>query len=105
MSKTAKSNKLSKEQVLHLAKLVRLELTDEEIEALSTQLGETLDYIKNLEELDTKNIKETAHSGDAINVTFQDGDSPDRTFTQEEALKNAPKKDKGFFVVSKILNK
>ncbi|WKZ31559.1 MAG: Asp-tRNA(Asn)/Glu-tRNA(Gln) amidotransferase subunit GatC [Candidatus Dojkabacteria bacterium] len=107
-SKAKKENDkkiLTKEEVLHLAHLVRLELTDEEVEKLQVQLSETIDFIDNLNELDTSNVKETSHAVSVQNVTFEDGAAPDRTFTQEEALKNAPKKKNGFFVVSKILNK
>lgn len=96
---------LTREEVLHLAHLVRLELTEDEIKKLQTQLSETIDFIENLNELDTANVKETSHAVQVQNVTFDDGAEPDRTLTQDEALKNAPKKRDGFFAVSKILDK
>lgn len=96
---------LTKEEVLHLAKLVNLELSEGEVEKFRNQLGETIDYIKNLQELDTEGVEETSHTTDSKNITFSDGTKSERTFTQDEALKNARNKKDGFFVVDKILEK
>lgn len=96
---------LTREQVLHLAHLARLRLSEEEIVKLQAQLSETIDFIENLDELDTTGVKETSHSVDVKNVTFEDGAAPDRTFSQEDALRNAPKKKDGYIAVTKILDK
>ncbi len=100
-----KSSKLTKEEVLHLAKLVNLQLSEDEVDLFRAQLGETIDYIKNLEELDTKNVIETSHTTDSHNISFKDGESSTRTFSQDQATKNAKGKKDGYFVVSKILDK
>lgn len=97
--------KLSREQVLHLAKLVNLSLSDEEIERFQSQLGETIDYIQNLNELDTSKIVETSHAVNLKNVAFEDGASSPRTFTQSQALANAKNAKSGHFAVPKILDK
>jgi aspartyl-tRNA(Asn)/glutamyl-tRNA(Gln) amidotransferase subunit C len=94
---------LSKEDVLHLAKLSALKLTDEEVEKYREQIGETLDYVKNLEELDTKDVKETHHTVNVENFFFEDGEKSERTFSQEEATANSKSKKDGAFVVKRIL--
>jgi aspartyl-tRNA(Asn)/glutamyl-tRNA(Gln) amidotransferase subunit C len=99
MSKPA----LTKENIVHLAKLANLKLTDEEIEKFKDQLGETLHYVENLHELDTKNVTPTNHTTNSKNVVFEDGEKCTRQFTQEEALKNAPQKKGNFFYVKRIM--
>ena len=67
------SKNLSKDEVLHLAKLAGLTLSEEEIEKNAGQLAETIEYIKNLDELDTAKVKPTNSVVDLSNVTFEDG--------------------------------
>lgn len=110
--------KLSRQEVEHLAKLVGLQLNDQEIEQFSSQLAETISYIHNLDELDTSTVSETSHANSSVNVAFKDGTTSERTFLQSEALMNVRKlvkqkndsksespDDGGFFIVNKILNK
>lgn len=97
------SKKLSKEEVLHLAKLAGLQLSDGEIEKNSSQLAETIDYIKNLEELKTEGVKPTNSVVDLSNVTFEDGTENKRGFTQEEAVANGKNIRDNAFVVDKIM--
>lgn len=96
---------LTKEDVQHLAKLVNLSLTDGEIDQIGEQLSDTLKYVENLDELDTSSVSGMSHTVDSTNVTFSDGKESNRTFSQEDALKNAKKKKDGFFIVDKILDK
>lgn len=86
------SKKLSRDQILHLAKLSRLQLTDSEIEKYEKQMSETLDYVKNLDELDTSSVTETSQTTNLQNVTFEDG----------EKSKRIIKKD-GYFIAKKVL--
>jgi aspartyl-tRNA(Asn)/glutamyl-tRNA(Gln) amidotransferase subunit C len=95
--------KLSKEEVLHLAKLAGLSLSEEEIEKNSSQLAETIDYIKNLEELDTKNVQPTNSVVDLSSVTFEDGTENMRRLTQQEAVQNGKQVMDNAFVVDKIM--
>jgi aspartyl-tRNA(Asn)/glutamyl-tRNA(Gln) amidotransferase subunit C len=62
---------LSKDEILHLARLAKLELTEDEIEKYREQLGETIEYVKNLDELDTKNTPPTNSVVDLKNVTLK----------------------------------
>lgn len=97
------NTKLSKEEILHLAKLANLTLTEEEMEKYSKQLTETIAYAKNLEELDTTQVKPTATSAHLQNVYFEDGTKNTRGLTQEEAIKNAKEKKDKYFKVGRIM--
>ncbi len=94
---------LTKEDVLHIAKLANLHLDEKNIEKFRSQLSETLKYVENLDELDTKGVEPTSHSTNVTNVYFEDGVENTRQFTREEALKNGKKTKKGQFVVNRIL--
>lgn len=87
--------------VSHIAKLASLPVTDAEKKKLETQLSETLTYIKQLEEIDTKGIKPTSQVTNLENVTRSDVAVP--SLTQEESLSNAKATHNGFFKVSAIL--
>lgn len=99
MSKKA----LSKEEILHLSHLAKLHLTDEEIEKYRVQLGETIEYVKNLDELDTKDVAPTNSVVDLKNVTYEDGKESTQSLTREEALSNTKKSKDGEFVVERIM--
>ena len=70
MSDKKKTTQLTKEDILHLANLVRLELSENEIKDLQAQLCDTINYIKNLSELDTDSVKEIIHNTQAKNVSL-----------------------------------
>lgn len=92
---------ISKEQVRHVALLARLHLTDEEMDFLGTQLGQILEHIDKISEVDTSAVKPTAHAVEVSNVFRDDVTRP--SLTQEDALANAPKSEAGGFVVPKII--
>ncbi|MFH0772860.1 MAG: Asp-tRNA(Asn)/Glu-tRNA(Gln) amidotransferase subunit GatC [bacterium] len=96
-------NILSKEEVLHLAKLAGLTLSDIEIEKNSLQLGETIDYIKNLDELNTDGILPTNSVVDLSNVTFEDGTQNKRALSQKEATANGKNVHKNAFAVDRMM--
>lgn len=87
--------------VKHVAKLANLKLNEQEIEKFENQLSSILDYIKKLEEVDTNNIEPTSQVTGLENVTREDEAIP--SFSQEEALANAPQKENGFIKVKAIL--
>lgn len=64
--------KLSKEQVEHIAKLARLEFTEEEKVKFQDQLSSILDYVEKLDEVDTTSVKPMSHVLDLENVTRDD---------------------------------
>ena len=87
--------------VKHIAKLANLPLDEQEEKKLETQLTETLDYIKILQEVDTNNVQPTAHVTGLENITREDTASS--SLTQQEALSNTKKQHNGFFIVNAIL--
>lgn len=97
------TKKLSKEEVLHLAKLAGLTLTDAEIEKNAEQLTKTIDFMKNLDELDTKNVKPTNSVVDLSNVTFEDGEKNTRALSAKEAFSNGKNVKDNAFVVGRIM--
>ena len=94
---------LSKEEILHLAHLARLSLTEEEIVTYQAQFGETIDYIKNLDELDTKDVVPTNSVVDLKNITFEDGIKNSVGLSTKEALQNAKKVKGNEFIVERIM--
>lgn len=87
--------------VKKVAKLANLELKDEEIGKFEKQLSSVLDYVKKLEEVDTKDIEPTSQVTGLENVTREDKAYP--SLPQEEALANVPEKENGFVKVAAIL--
>ncbi len=93
--------KLSREEVLHIAELAKLGITEEETERFTEQLSEILDYFDMLSRLDTSAISPTAQAIDMRNVTRPDAVKP--SLSPEEALENAPQREGNFFRVEPIL--
>ena len=89
------------EQVRHIAHLARLELSSEEEEKFTRQLGRILSYVEKLKELDTANVSPTSHVLPLKNVFREDvlGFS----FSSKEALSNAPCRKDNWFKVPKIV--
>jgi aspartyl-tRNA(Asn)/glutamyl-tRNA(Gln) amidotransferase subunit C len=94
---------LTREEVLHIAKLAKLQLSEEEIQQYQEQLGRILEDFKKLEEVDTSNVEPMKHILDVHNV-FR-ADEPQPSVSPEEALKNAPKRRDDFFEVPKVVEK
>jgi aspartyl-tRNA(Asn)/glutamyl-tRNA(Gln) amidotransferase subunit C len=87
--------------VKYVAHLARLGLTEAEEQKLSAQLGQILGYIEKLNELDVSNVEPTAHAVPLVNITRRDVVRP--SLATEEALRNAPSKANGLFLVPKIV--
>jgi len=87
----------------HLANLSKLEFNGEEKTAIKKDLEKMLDFIGKLDEIDTSGVEPLLFMTDEVNVLRED-DAVD-SITQEEALKNAPKKDTDYFRVPKVLEK
>jgi len=89
------------EQVEHIARLARLQFSDAEKEMLSEELSQILQYMEKLNELDTEGVEPLSHPTELVNIMRPDKVQP--SFTPEEALKNAPSKQDGFFKVPKVI--
>ena len=92
---------LSREEVRHVALLARLALEEDQIEHVTKQLGEILDYIEKLNELDTDDVEPLSHPLPLSNV-FRD-DKPLGSLGREDSLKNAPRQRMGHFEVPRII--
>lgn len=92
---------LSRQEVDHVARLGRLNLTDEERATFTGQLNEILGYVEKLKELDVAEVEPTAHVVPLQNVLRPDLSRP--SFGREEMLANAPDRVEGFFKVPRIL--
>lgn len=88
---------ISRDDVEKVALLARLELTDAEVESLTTELAQIVGYVDQLAEVDTENIEPMAHAVEVHNVFADDVVRP--SLTREQALSNAPShNDKGYLV-------
>jgi aspartyl-tRNA(Asn)/glutamyl-tRNA(Gln) amidotransferase subunit C len=88
---------ISREEVLHVADLARLALTEEEIERLGDQLGAILEAVGKVSELDLSGIEPTSHPLELTNVWA--ADEPRPSLPLEDALANAPQREESFFRV------
>jgi aspartyl-tRNA(Asn)/glutamyl-tRNA(Gln) amidotransferase subunit C len=94
--------KLSREDVLKLARLSRLRLSDEEIERFRDELSEILEYVEQLDIVDTTGIEPTYQVSGLKNVTRKD-EVKDYGYRTEDLLKNAPDTQDGQFKVKRVL--
>ncbi len=94
---------LSKEDILHLAKLANLQITDAEVDKYLNQLEQTLDYVDNMSELDTSKVDAAASSSQLDNVFFTDGTTNSRGLSTAEVLANSKSKKGTAFKVTRIL--
>ena len=88
------------QDVEHVAKLARLDLTEEEKVKFSKQLGDVLKYVEQMNEVDTTNVEPLSHVVDFNNVMRDDEIHYD--CTKEQLMMNAPEEENGFFKVPKI---
>lgn len=93
--------KITKKEVLDTAELARLEIKDDELDKFINQLGNILEYIKDLNELDTTDVEPTSHVLELSSPLRED--EVVQIIDTEEALKNAPESENGFFVVPKVI--
>lgn len=90
---------IDREQVLHVAKLARLRLSEEEVARMSEELSSILEHVERINELDLDGVEPTSHVVDVENVLRPDEPRP--CLSRERALENAPDAtDEGFRVPS-----
>ena len=93
--------KLSREEVLHIARLARLGLTEAEVNKVSEQLSNILDNFQVLQRVDTSNIPPTTQSIALKNVVSNDEATP--SLSPDQVLANAPQREGDFFRVRAVL--
>jgi aspartyl-tRNA(Asn)/glutamyl-tRNA(Gln) amidotransferase subunit C len=92
--------KLSRKEVLHIARLARLGLVESELDKFQGQLSNILENFEVLQQVDTSNIPPTAQSVPLQNVLRDD--EVTASFPQSEILANAPQKEESYFRVRAV---
>ena len=93
--------KITKEQILHVAHLARLELDEAAIETFVGQIGTVLAYVDQLQAVDTQGVRPTSHAISLTNAFREDKERGH--LASEKALANAPEKEDGSFIVPKVV--
>jgi aspartyl-tRNA(Asn)/glutamyl-tRNA(Gln) amidotransferase subunit C len=94
---------IDKETVEKVANLARLELAEDEKEAMIKDMNKILDFMAKLNELDTTGIDPLVYMTNEVNVLRED--VVKQQITTEEGLKNAPKHTEDYFLVAKVIEK
>ena len=95
--------KITEEIIDHIAHLARLEFEGDKKIAIRQDLERTIAFMDKLQEVDTENVEPLVFMTNEINRLRED--IAKDTLTQEEVLKNAPKKDSDYFRIPKVLDK
>lgn len=98
-----KTKRLTEDDIKDLAKLANLRLSAEEIEIYSQQLSSILDYVAELQKIDTAKVEATASTTGLTNVIREDKAANAQSLLSLKDLKIAKKGEKKFFVVKRIL--
>ena len=93
--------KITKDDVVHVANLARLELSGEAIEKFAGQIGEILDHVDSLKRVDTLGVSATTHAISLTNA-FRDDDLSEPA-DRDLSMANAPESEDGSFVVPRII--
>ena len=93
--------KLTREEVLHIARLARLGLTEAEVSRLSEQLSNILEHFEVLQQVDTTGVPPTAQPNALQNVLKED--EVEASLSQQQVLANAPRREGDFFRVKAVL--
>ncbi len=88
---------IDRDQVLHVARLARLELTDEELERMASELSVILEHVERIGELDLDGVEPTSHVVDITNVLR--ADEPRPSWPRERTLAGAPDATEGAYRV------
>ena len=93
--------KITRKEVVHVARLGRLEMDENEMEKYTDQLNAILEYADRLNKLDTSDVEPTSHVLLMKNVFRQDQVEP--PLSREEVLAGAPEKEDGMFLVPRVI--
>jgi aspartyl-tRNA(Asn)/glutamyl-tRNA(Gln) amidotransferase subunit C len=94
--------KITKEEVLHVANLARLDVDKVLIDKFAGQIGTILEYVDTLKSVDTQGVTATSHAIFLTNAFREDNEK--QSIDCDSALSNAPEKENGNFVVPKVIN-
>jgi len=93
--------KITKQEVIHVANLARLDMDEASIEKFVGQIGTILEYVDKLNQVDTKGIKPTSHAIFLSNAFREDEEK--QHLERDLALANAPEQEDGSFIVPKVI--
>ncbi len=93
--------KITKEKVLHVANLARLDVDKVLIDKFARQIGTVLEYVDKLKAVDTRDVILTSHAISLTNAFREDDER--QSFDSDSALSNAPEKEDGNFIVPKVI--
>lgn len=92
---------ITREQILKIAKLGRLKLSDAEVENFTGQLGSILEFVEQLDRVDTTGVEPTCFMEPPHDPLRDDAEKP--SLSPEETLRNGPKVTNGFFSIPKVI--
>lgn len=93
--------KITRDEVMHVANLARLDMDEASIDKFAGQIGTILEYVDVLNRVDTQGVTPTSHAISLTNVFREDREQ--KTLERDKALANAPQKEDGNFVVPKVI--
>lgn len=93
--------KISAEEIKKIALLSRLEIKEDQMDAVGKQLNDILSYMDLMSQVDITDVQPTAHAVSLSNVMRDD--VPQKSISNEAALQNAPEPDDGYFKVPKVI--
>lgn len=93
---------LDRAQVIHIAALARIGISDDEIDEYAGQLSNIIDQFEVLNELNTEGVEPTGHAGE-LRAVMRD-DAPADSLSPEDTLSNAPRREGEFFRVNAVLD-
>jgi aspartyl-tRNA(Asn)/glutamyl-tRNA(Gln) amidotransferase subunit C len=93
--------KITKQEVLYVANLARLEIDESAVEKFAGQIGDILAYVDQLKQVDTAGVRPTSHALALTNAFREDLET--RHLPREDSLANAPQQDDGNFLVPKVV--
>lgn len=99
--KKTKNRNISKEEIEHIAELAHIQLNEKEKEVFTDQFNDILDFFNEIDKVNTEGVPPTLHTLSVSNVYREDKITP--SLSKEDALKNAPKKERGYFKAPRII--
>jgi len=95
--------RITKDEIIHVANLARLEINDASLDKITEQVGHILEYVDTLNQADTNDVQGTSHAITLTNAFRED--LPKDHLSNDQALSNAPEKEEGAFVVPKVVGR
>jgi aspartyl-tRNA(Asn)/glutamyl-tRNA(Gln) amidotransferase subunit C len=92
---------IDREQVLRVAELARLRISEDEVEKFTDQLGSILEFVEQLKSVDTAEVEPTCFLEPLHDPTRPDVEKP--SLSREDLLQNGPKVKNGFFAIPKVI--